>query len=144
MIIVAESMPANKVLKEFTKSNRSLGLVVDEFGGTAGIITIEDVLEEIFGEIEDEYDSDELREVMVNDTEYIFSARLEIDYLNDKYNLKLPTGDYETLGGLILELNQSIPSKNTVIDMEGFRFRILSASDHRIDEIQVKIRQLSF
>lgn len=138
VFFVAEAMPANKLLKEFTSSNKSIGLVVDEYGGTAGIISIEDVLEEIFGEIEDEFDSEDLKEVIVNDQEFIFSTRLEIDYLNEKYDLGLPEGDYETLGGLILELYQSIPVKNEIITYGKFMFKILNASSNRIDEIILK------
>jgi putative hemolysin len=139
--IVTEAMPANVLLKEFTNKSFSIALVVDEFGGTAGIVTIEDVLEEIFGEIRDEFDSDILKEVRVNDTEFIFSARLEIDYLNEKYALNLPAGDYETLGGLILEIHENIPSKNTIIDLEHFKFKILSATENRVEEIMIKIKE---
>lgn len=140
ILIFSEAMPANILLKEFKESKTSLGLVVDEFGGTAGIVTIEDVLEEIFGEIRDEYDKDDLKEVIVNDSEFIFSARLEIDYLNEKYDIELPVGDYETLGGYILEIHQSIPSKNTIIETDRFKFKILSSSENRIDEIVLKIK----
>ncbi|MBL6962588.1 MAG: HlyC/CorC family transporter [Bacteroidetes bacterium] len=139
VFIIAESMPANELLKEFTSSNESIGLVVDEYGGTAGIVSIEDVLEEIFGEIEDEFDSDELREVKVSEHEYIFSTRLEIDYLNEKYGFDLPEGDFETLGGLILESYQSIPVKNHVIKIDRFSFKIQSATESRIDEVVMKL-----
>jgi len=140
ILIFSEAMPANKLLKEFKESKTSLGLVVDEFGGTAGIVTIEDVLEEIFGEIRDEYDKDDLKEVIVNDTEFIFSARLEIDYLNEKYELEIPVGDYETLGGYILEIHQSIPAKNTIVETERFKFKILTSSENRIEEIVLKLK----
>jgi putative hemolysin len=140
ILIFSEAMPANKLLKELKESKTSLGLVVDEFGGTAGIVTIEDVLEEIFGEIRDEFDKDDLKEVIVNDSEFIFSARLEIDYLNEKYELEIPEGDYETLGGYILEIHQSIPAKNTLIETERFKFKILTSSENRIDEIVLKIK----
>lgn len=139
MIIIAEAMPANKLLTEFTASNRSLGLVVDEFGGTAGMVTIEDVLEEIFGEIDDEHDLEQLKEVQVNDKEFIFSSRLEIDYLNEKYKLGLPEGEYETLGGLIISVSECIPQKNQLIIHGKFRFRILSASENRINEVHLKV-----
>jgi putative hemolysin len=142
IIIIAESMPANKLLKEFTASNRSLGLVVDEYGGTAGIVTIEDVLEEIFGEIEDEFDKEDLKEVVVNDREYIFSARHEIDYLNEKYNLDLPMGDYETLGGYILEINESIPKENDIIETDEFKFTILTAQENRIENVGLIIKEI--
>lgn len=139
MIIIAEAMPANKLLTEFTASNRSLGLVVDEFGGTAGMVTIEDVLEEIFGEIDDEHDLERPKEVVVNDSEYIFSSRLEIDYLNEKYKLGLPEGEYETLGGLIISVSECIPVKNQVIVHGKFRFKVLSASENRINEVHLKV-----
>jgi putative hemolysin len=139
IIIIAEAMPANKLLKKFTESNRSLGLVVDEYGGTAGIVTIEDVLEEIFGEIDDEYDTEEFKEIFVNENHYIFSSRLETDYLNEKYNLSIPEGDYETLGGFILEIYQSIPKINTRIVFEPFEFKILSATGNRINEVEMRI-----
>jgi CBS domain containing-hemolysin-like protein len=142
ILIFSEAMPANKLLKDFKDSKTSVGLVVDEFGGTAGIVSIEDVLEEIFGEIRDEHDKDELKEVMVNDSEFIFSARLEIDYLNEKYELEIPVGDYETLGGYILEIHQSIPSKNTIIETDRFKFKILTSSENRIDEIVMKLKPL--
>jgi len=140
ILIFSEAMPANRLLKELKESKTSLGLVVDEFGGTAGIVTIEDVLEEIFGEIRDEFDKDDLKEVIVNDSEYIFSARLEIDYLNEKYDLEIPVGDYETLGGYLLEIHQSIPAKNTIIETDRFKFKILTSSENRIDEIVLKIK----
>lgn len=139
IIIVAESMPANKLLKQFTESNRSLGLVVDEYGGTAGLVTIEDLLEEIFGEIEDEYDIESLREVRINDKEFIFSARHEIDYLNEKYGLNIPEGDYETLGGFVLEIHESIPVENTRINYQNLEIKVLSAKENLIEEVQVKI-----
>ena len=142
IIIIAESMPANKLLKEFTASNRSLGLVVDEYGGTAGIVTIEDVLEEIFGEIEDEFDNEDLKEVVVSNNEYIFSARHEIDYLNEKYDLNLPMGDYETLGGYILEVNESIPKENDIIETDEFKFTILTAQENRIENVGMIVKEI--
>ncbi len=135
IIIIAESMPANKLLKQFMDSKRSLGLVVDEYGGTAGLVTIEDILEEIFGEIEDEFDRESLKEVVVSDNEYIFSARLEIDYLNDKYNFGLPEGDYATLGGYLLELFEKIPKTGNEISQGPNHFKIVSATGNRINEI---------
>jgi len=108
--------------------------VVDEFGGTAGIITLEDILEEIFGEIDDEHDTTDHIEIKLNDKEYKFSGRLEIDYINEKYNLNFPeSDDYETLAGMILYFFQSIPKVNDEITVEPFRIKILEATNSKID-----------
>eukprot|EP01137_Pigoraptor_chileana_P012855 Opistho-2@65679 len=104
--IVPEAMPAKDLLFRFSKEHKSLALVVDEFGSTAGLVSMEDVMEQIFGEIEDEYDDNEnLTEKRLEDKTYLLSARLEIDYLNDKYDWNLPEGDYDTLGGMIISIN---------------------------------------
>lgn len=140
--IVPEAMLANNVLKMFIKEHKSIALVVDEFGGTSGIVTMEDIIEEIFGEIEDEYDVDEFKEKQINASEFLFSGRLEIDFLNEKYNLNLPeSDDYETLGGLIINIHESIPEKNEVIIQEPFKFIITDASDARIDQVHLFINQ---
>ena len=129
-----------KLLKLFTEQHKSIALVVDEFGGTAGIITLEDVLEEIFGEINDEHDVPEYVEKKVSDSEYVFSGRLEIDYLNEKYNLKLPVqDDYETMAGLILWVSKSIPKEGEVIELDNFRFSILEASNSRIEQVRLTL-----
>ena len=136
--IVPEAMLANNVLKMFIKEHKSIALVVDEFGGTSGIVTMEDIIEEIFGEIEDEYDVEELDEKQLNENEFLFSARLEIDLLNEKYNLGLPeSDDYETLGGLIINIHESIPEINEVIIQEPFKFIITKASDVRIEQVHL-------
>jgi len=138
--IVPESMSANKLLEIFTKEHKSIVLVVDEFGGTSGIATLEDVLEEIFGEIVDEHDVSDLTEKRIDDSTYQFSGRFEIDYLNDKYDLKLPVSDdYETLAGLMLFLNQSIPPIGEVLEIEGFGFKILDASNSKIELVEINI-----
>ncbi len=138
--IVPEAMLANNVLKMFIKEHKSIALVVDEFGGTSGIVTMEDIIEEIFGEIEDEYDMEELDEKQINDKEYLFSARLEIDYLNEKYDLNLPESEeYETLGGLIINIHESIPEKDEVIIQHPFKFIITEASDVRVEQVQLII-----
>jgi putative hemolysin len=135
---VPESMPGHIIMQEFTRQRRSIAVVVDEFGGTAGILTIEDLLEEIIGEIDDEHDTVELIEQKISDTEYIFSGRLEIDYLNQKYYLDLPVNeDYETLAGYILKLYQDIPSTNTVVETDRFSFIILEAIDNKIEKIKM-------
>ena len=138
--IVPETMLANNVLSMFIKKHKSIALVVDEFGGTSGIVTMEDIIEEIFGEIEDEYDVEELIEKQISDKEFVFSARIEIDYLNEKYNLNLPESEeYETLGGLIIQIHESIPQKNDIIKYEAFMFKVTKASDARIEEVQLKL-----
>ncbi|MCD6597636.1 MAG: HlyC/CorC family transporter [Bacteroidales bacterium] len=140
--IVPESMPANKLLKLFVNEKRSIALVVDEFGGTSGIVTIEDILEEIFGEIEDEHDTSELIEKQINNSEYVFSARLEIDYLNEKYHLNLPEHDeYETLAGFIFFSHESIPKLNQRINISHFEFKILKVSETRIEVVHLKITE---
>lgn len=136
--IVPETMTANMVLELFTKEHKSIALVVDEFGGTAGIVTLEDILEEIFGEINDEHDISDHIEEKLNDHTYHLSARLEIDYLNEKYAIHLPhSDDYETIAGLILFHNQSIPQVNDIIKIDNFTFEILEASNARIELVKV-------
>jgi CBS domain containing-hemolysin-like protein len=111
---------------------------VDEFGGTSGVVTMEDILEEIVGEIEDEHDTSELTEKQISENEFIFSARHEIDYLNEKYKLDIPkTDDYETLAGFILTHYESIPKLNDHISIESFTFQILDASETRIEMVQL-------
>ncbi len=138
--IVPETMPANKLLSMFINEHRSIAVVVDEFGGTAGIVSIEDIMEEIFGEIEDEHDSIELAERKKSENEYLFSGRLEIDYVNEKYNLKIPTSDdYETIAGFILYHHNSIPQQNESITIKGYNFNIVRASKTRIVLVNMKI-----
>ncbi|MBE9509806.1 MAG: HlyC/CorC family transporter [Bacteroidetes bacterium] len=138
--IVPETMPANKLLEMLLKEKKNIAVVVDEFGGTSGIVTIEDILEEIFGEIEDEHDTSKLTEQKVNEHEYIFSGRLEVDYLNEKYNLNLPKHDeYETLAGLILHFYESIPKPKERIIIELLEFRVLEVSETRIELVNLKI-----
>ncbi len=137
---IPESMLAHNLLKLFLQKHRSIAVVVDEFGGTSGIVTIEDVVEEIFGEIHDEHDVEELIEKKISDTEYIFSARLEIDYLNDKYNLGLPVSEnFETLGGLIIEEHESIPEKNEEIRIGRFLFTASDVTDSVIEKVVLSI-----
>jgi putative hemolysin len=137
--IAPEAMPANELLNIFTRSHKSIALVVDELGITAGIVTIEDIMEEIFGEIEDEHDVDQLAEKQLGEREYLFSARLEIDYLNDKYNLQLAEGEYNTLGGFIFAHHENIPAKGEVIVIGRFEFIIISVNSNRIEEVKLTL-----
>lgn len=139
IMLVPEIMYANKLLKSFIQQSKSIAIVIDEFGGVSGLITIEDVMEEIFGEIDDEYDVDDMVEKVISDKEFVFSARLEIDYLNENYNLNLPESDeYETLGGLIVKHYESIPGENQKIEIEGFLFKILQVSETRVEKVYLK------
>lgn len=138
VLIVPETMSAQRLLNLFIRDQKSVAVVVDEFGITAGIVTIEDIMEEIFGEIEDEYDHLNLKEVMISEQEYIFSGRLEVDYLNEKYHLDLEEREeYETLAGLVLYFNQSIPQEGETIVVNDLTFKILSVKNARIEEIKV-------
>jgi len=140
IIVVPETMLANLVLSMFIQQNKSIAVVVDEFGGTSGIVTMEDVIEEIFGEINDEFDVEDLTEKKIGDNEYIFSARLEIDYLNENYQLNLPESEnYETLAGFIIHNHQSIPELNDTIHIETFSFTILEATETRIEKVKLVI-----
>ena len=142
VLIVPETMPASKLLKKFIQQHRSIAIVVDEFGGTSGLVTSEDIMEEIFGEIEDEHDTIDLVERKVSDNEFIFSARIELDALNEKYNLGFPVNEnYETLAGYILFYHESIPKINTIIKIDKFRFKILKASNTRIELVNLEIEQ---
>lgn len=142
ILVTTESKPANDLLKEFTKTRKSIALVVDEFGGTSGIVSVEDIMEEIFGEIEDEHDDDtNIIEEKISDLKYKFSAGLEVDYLNEKYNLHLPEGDYETLGGLVISHHENIPEQDEEVRIEGFIFEILEAEEQRIQLVSLKITE---
>ena len=140
VLIVPESMPANKLLSTFIKEHRSIAIVVDEFGGTSGMVTSEDILEEIFGEIEDEHDTSFIFEKQLSENEYIFSGRAEIDLLNEKYFFELPeTEEFETLAGLILFHYESIPKINTEIKIDHFQLKILKATSTKIELVKLTI-----
>jgi len=140
--IVPEPMAANEVLESFIKKKRNLAVVVDEYGGTSGILTIEDVVEEIFGEIEDEHDKEELIEKQLSETEFQFSARLEIDYLNEEYDLKLPeSDDYDTLGGLIIHHLEDIPSQNETVIIGAYQFKMRKVAETHIDLVDLIVVQ---
>lgn len=137
---VPESMSAQKLLTYFIKNKKSIAVVVDEFGGTAGLVTIEDIMEKIFGDIEDEHDSDSLIEKQVSSKEYILSGRLEIEYLNEKYGLNIPKSEeYETLAGYIIFTHQSIPQGQEELQFENFHIRIIKATATRIDLLRIKV-----
>jgi len=140
--VFPESMQANKLLRYFIRTGQQLAIVVDEFGGTSGIITIEDILEEIFGEIKDEHDVVEHYEKKLNDSHFIFSGRLEIDYINDKYDLNMPENDeYETIAGFILYHTESIPKINDQIIIENLKFSILKVTNTRVELIKLEITE---
>lgn len=136
---IPESMSATDLISKFTSERKSIAWVVDEFGGTSGIVTMEDILEEIFGEIHDEYDVEEFEEKMINENEYIFSGRLELDYLNQKYGLEFPDNDSETLSGFIIHEHQMIPKLKERIFINDFEFEILTVSDTRIEMVRLKV-----
>ncbi|MDR1761695.1 MAG: CBS domain-containing protein [Bacteroidales bacterium] len=136
---VPESMNAKKTLMQLLQNKQSIALVVDEFGGTAGIVTIEDMIEEIFGEIKDEFDADTFVEKQISDTEFIFSARIEIDYINEKYALNIPVNDdYETLAGFFLYHYQTFPHVYSHININNLKFTVLQISETRIALLNVK------
>jgi putative hemolysin len=136
---VPESMSATDLINKFTKERKSIAWVVDEFGGTAGIVTMEDVLEEIFGEIKDEYDVEEFVEKQINEDEYIFSGRLELDYLIEKYDLQFSVTESETLSGFIISKHEAIPQQKERIIIDRLEFEILNVSERRIDMVKMKI-----
>ncbi len=137
--IVPESILANELMETFTKERKAVAVVVDEFGGTSGMVTIEDVMEEIFGEIEDEHDEEQLTEEVLSDGELRLSARLEVDYLNEKYNLNLIESEvYETLGGLLVENFESIPHEGAEIFIENYTFIAEQVTDTHIETVLLK------
>jgi CBS domain containing-hemolysin-like protein len=140
LAIVPETMPASKLLKLFVNEKKNIAVVVDEFGGTSGMVTIEDVLEEIVGDIEDEHDTIDLIEKVIGENEYVVSGRIEIDYLNEKYHLNLPEeDDYETLAGMILYYHGSIPTVNDVIRIGNFVIKVLRATTTRLELVNLKV-----
>ncbi len=136
---IPESMSATDLIDKFTKERKSIAWVVDEFGGTAGIVTMEDVLEEIFGEIHDEYDSEEFVEKRISENEYIFSGRLELDFLSQKYELNFPDDESETLSGYIINYHETIPRQKERIIIDNYEFDILNVGDTRIEMVKLKV-----
>lgn len=137
---VPETVLIKDVLNVLTKKRKSIAVVLDEYGGTSGIMTVEDIVEELFGEIEDEHDNIVLNEEKVDDKTFVFSARLEVDYLNETYKINLPENEnYETLGGLIVNHTEEIPQQNDVVKIEAFQFNILEVSNTKIDMVQLNL-----
>ncbi len=140
IVIVPETMMINDIMNELTKKSKSVAIVLDEYGGTSGLITVEDIVEELFGEIEDEHDSNELMEYKINDREFEFSARLEVDFINETYHLELPANDaYETLGGLIVNHTENIPEAGEIVEIENYQFTIKEVSSSKIENIYLKV-----
>lgn len=138
--VFPETLPAKDLLTHFTENHRSIALVVDEFGVISGMVTIEDIIEEIFGEIDDEHDIEELIEGRIGDNEYIFSGRLEVEYLNSKYNLALPeTGDYKTLAGFIFHHHQNVPEPKEEINISPFLITIQLMKNNRIEQVKLRL-----
>jgi len=138
-IMVPETMPIDELLKKMTASKKSMAVVFGEYGGTAGIITMEDIMEKIFGEIEDEHDKDEPLNQQIDENTYLFSAKMDVTEINDKYHLNIPEKeDYESLGGYVLELAGRIPQSGDKVSDGNYIYEILKAGDKHIEEIQVK------
>ena len=140
--VVPESMSANKLMKLLMQQKKSLAVIVDEFGGTSGIISLEDLVEELLGDIEDEHDNKNVIAKAINDNEYILSGRLEIEEINEKFNLNLPESDeYQTLGGLIINEFQRIPKPHENIIVDKFQFNIIRATSTKIELVKLKIQK---
>jgi CBS domain containing-hemolysin-like protein len=142
IIITNQSRTAQQMLNELVKKRKSIALVVDEFGGTAGIVTIEDIMEEILGEIDDEHDDDNhLVEKHISENEFEFSASLQVDHLNEKYGFNIPEGDYETLAGYIISEYGSIPQVGEVLKIQRFKVEILKFDEARIDLVRLSVTE---
>lgn len=139
---IPETMLISEVLNMLIRKRKSMALVLDEYGGTSGMLTLEDIVEELFGEIEDEHDKDDFLEEKISDSEYVLSARLEVDYINETYKLNLPESEnYETLGGLVVTFNEGIPQKGEVVNVPPFRFVIEECSETKIQTLRVLISE---
>ncbi|MGV3599575.1 MAG: hemolysin family protein [Dyadobacter fermentans] len=140
ILIVPEAMPARDLMLRFLEERRSIALVVDEFGGTSGLVSVEDVVEQIFGEIQDEYDTTEdWTERQLDEHTYMLSARHELDYLNDKYGWELPEGDYDTIAGMLIHFYGDLPDESEVVEMSPYSFQIVSVQDTRIELVKLTI-----
>ena len=139
VVFVPETILIKDVLNILTKKRKSIAVVIDEYGGTSGILTVEDIIEELFGEIEDEHDLIDFTETRVDENTFIFSARLEVDYINETYQLNLPEREnFETLGGMIVSYTEDIPEKSESIEIKGYIFNILEVSNTKIELVEVK------
>ena len=135
---VPETIYISKLLDTLTKKHQSMAIVFDEYGGTSGLITLEDIVEELFGEIEDEHDQNFKKELQISDKEYVFSARLEVDYINEKYRLSLPESEnYETLGGLVVAIHEAIPCKDEEVSIENYRFLVEEVADNKVITVRI-------
>ena len=142
IVTIPETIQINEVLNLLMRKRKSMAVVLDEYGGTSGIVTLEDIVEELFGEIEDEHDKDKFIEEKISDDEYLFSARLEVDYINETYHLNLPESEeYETLSGLILLHTEEIPTKGETISLPPFVFSIEACSQTRIETVRIFIKE---
>jgi len=142
VVTIPETIQINEVLNLLMRKRKSMAVVLDEYGGTSGIVTLEDIVEELFGEIEDEHDKDKFIEEKISDDEYLFSARLEVDYINETYHLNLPESEeYETLSGLIVLHTEEIPTKGETISLPPFIFSIEACSQTRIETVRVFIKE---
>jgi len=140
--IVPENMAAQKLMKIFMKEKKSIAVVVDEFGGTAGIVTLEDIMEEIFGEIEDEHDTHDYIAEQTGENEYLFSGRLEISEINEKFHLNLPESDaYDTIAGFILYHHQHFPKLNEIIQIDNYNFKCIKATNNRIELVKMSVEK---
>ncbi|WP_454979950.1 hemolysin family protein [Capnocytophaga haemolytica] len=142
IVNIPETMQINEVLNLLTRKRKSMAVVLDEYGGTSGILTLEDIVEELFGEIEDEHDKDNFIEEKISDSEYLFSARLEVEYLNEAYKFDLPESeDYETLGGLLILHNQEIPVQGEVISIPPYKFVVEACSETKVETVRLSIEE---
>ena len=142
IVTIPETIQINEVLNLLMRKRKSMAVVLDEYGGTSGIVTLEDIVEELFGEIEDEHDKDKFIEEKISDDEYLFSARLEVDYINETYHLNLPESEeYETLSGLIVLHTEEIPTKGETISLPPFVFSIEACSQTRIETVRIFIKE---
>ena len=142
IVNIPETIQINEVLNLLTHKHKSMAVVLDEYGGTSGIVTLEDIVEELFGEIEDEHDQNFKKELQISDKEYVFSARLEVDYLNEKYKLSLPESEnYETLGDLVVAIHESIPSKNEEVSIENYRFLVEEVADNKVITVRIFVSE---